>query len=139
MVDIDSNLTDDLRNLSLQTNIQSEVATCRDPLEEKGAKIEVDDREFVAEGTTLYDDKPSTPLRSPIITDQRTPPSLRKQSAYCAQGKLDESRRQRRISWSPAVLDNAKGPGEESLSAMIKRRAQRQKASHHNLYRDGYP
>mmetsp|Transcript_6345 Transcript_6345/g.14625 ORF Transcript_6345/g.14625 Transcript_6345/m.14625 type:complete len:237 (+) Transcript_6345:382-1092(+) len=66
---------------------------------------------------------------TPQLITVPTTPSLRRRSAYNASGKVDASSLQRRISWSPTVKDNAKAPGEDSLSDTIKKRSMRHRAA----------
>mmetsp|Transcript_19956 Transcript_19956/g.36209 ORF Transcript_19956/g.36209 Transcript_19956/m.36209 type:complete len:267 (+) Transcript_19956:169-969(+) len=73
------------------------------------------------------DEGTSPPAADVAAIDSSSPSSsLRRVSSYGAQGKLTPS--QRRISWSESVVDNAKSPGEDSLSDMIKKRTMRHKS-----------
>mmetsp|Transcript_22795 Transcript_22795/g.29754 ORF Transcript_22795/g.29754 Transcript_22795/m.29754 type:complete len:146 (+) Transcript_22795:244-681(+) len=58
-----------------------------------------------------------------IEEEKPTSPVLKKTSSYHINGKLNQHKAQRRISWCSGVVDNAKGPGEDSLSDIIKKRS----------------
>uniref|UniRef100_A0A7S2RAK2 Uncharacterized protein n=1 Tax=Rhizochromulina marina TaxID=1034831 RepID=A0A7S2RAK2_9STRA len=71
--------------------------------------------------------RPSPP--PPLDPSPRRRPIFRRQSSYCEDGKVPSARSGpgRRISWDESVVDNAKLPGELTLSGLIRRRSARRR------------